>query len=187
MVATRTNIQQPTIAVEGLKERTGRAVPFLADEPREHPTDNTEVLAVLVRECERRDITVELNEDGAVDLTLVKADGVRTLVGPYDTAAEALDDVSSIGRCTGCRSKVDDTAALYADGYNHIDGSPIRICQPCQDSRATKAPGLALERVIAALPEVLPQVLKRTVPSASDETADLLVTDIIARLRAIPA
>ncbi|MFI0139621.1 hypothetical protein [Streptomyces luteogriseus] len=194
---------------------TGRALPFLVDEPREHPDVDTEVLAALKAECERRGIPVEVAEDGSVDLTVPHIEGHRVFVGPYDSAAEALDDVRAMGRCTGCRTELDDTAAPYADKYLHIDGSPVRICSACRDERAavangqitavgkqafaemaraingsttvSKDPGLALERVLAALPEILPGVLKRTVPSASAETAGLLVADITARLRALQA
>ncbi|MBB4711153.1 hypothetical protein BJ965_001035 [Streptomyces luteogriseus] len=195
---------------------TSRALPFLADEPRQHPTgDAVEILGALARECQLRGITPEITEDGSVDLTVPHVDGHRVFVGPYDSAADALDDIRKLGCCHGCRSEVDDTAALYADKWLHIDGSPIRICPACRGEQATvangqitavgkqafaemardihastaaaKNPALALERVLAALPEILPGVLKRTVPSASDETAGLLVADISARLRALSA
>lgn len=195
----------PVIPTAGLKDRSGRALPFLADEPREHPTgDAVEILGTLARECQLRGITPEVAEDGSVDLNLTHVDGYRLCVGPYDSAADALDDIRKMGRCHDCRSEVDDTAAPYADKWLHIDGSPVRICRVCRGREAAvaldgwaqglkaeteqaKDPVLALEQVIAALPTAVPEALKRTVPSASDETAALLVTDIAARLQALRA
>ncbi|AMW10585.1 hypothetical protein A4E84_14375 [Streptomyces qaidamensis] len=162
-----------------------------------------------------RGIAPEIAEEGSVDLTVPHVDGHRVFVGPYDSAADALDDIRRMGRCHDCRTEVDDTAAPYADKWLHIDGSLVRICPACRGEQAAvtngqitalrrkafaemardihastaaaKDPVLALDKVIAALPEILPGVLKRTVPSASDETADLLVTDITARLQALSA
>ena len=84
---------------------------------------------------------------------------------PLDEAAIANGQITAVGK------------QAFAEMARGIQAS----------TAAAKNPTLALEKVIAALPEILPDVLKRTVPSASDETAGLLVTDITARLKALSA
>lgn len=103
--------------------------------------DDAEILAAITRECERLGVALQITDAPGVDLAEIKViDGHRTLVvPPSDDLAETLDDFLLIGRCIDCRSKLDDTALLYADGYNHIDGTPMRICRACLDARTVEA------------------------------------------------
>ncbi|MEU0965655.1 hypothetical protein ABZ357_09595 [Streptomyces sp. NPDC005917] len=125
-----------------------------SDGAREHTDhDAAATVAALTRECQKRGITLEIAEDTSVDLTL-SVNGVRTLVGPFEDAEEALDEIRLFGRCIDCRIPVGDTCAPYAPGHRHIDGSPIMICQACRDRRAVLAADparLAFSRALDAI------------------------------------
>ncbi|MGC9538536.1 hypothetical protein [Streptomyces sp. UG1] len=103
--------------------------------------DDAEILAAITRECERHGLalqTVDTTDDGLAEMQVIN--GRRTLVVPQsDDLAETLDDFLLIGRCVDCRKPADDTTTPYYPGYDHIDGSPIMICQSCRDKRTARA------------------------------------------------
>lgn len=98
-------------------------------------------LAALARECERRGLdlqAVDTTDDGLAHIKDI--DGRPTLlVPPTDDLADTLTDLQLIGHCFDCHTKQDDTTTPYYPGYQHIDGSPLMICQPCRDKRAKTA------------------------------------------------
>ncbi|MGW0494992.1 hypothetical protein ACWD0Z_06010 [Streptomyces sp. NPDC003007] len=154
-------------------------VPFLVDEPREHPADGTETLAALARECEQRGIA--LTEDPTLTLAvLVDVDGRPTLITPPDGFDETLDELRGIGRCIGCRNEVDDTATPYYPGYDHLDGTPILICPVCRDEQTARAnePGrLAFSRCMDAIEAVFkasknPEMTRQALREFVDLTAN---------------
>ncbi|MFJ2007377.1 hypothetical protein [Streptomyces chartreusis] len=100
--------------------------------------ENAAYLPELTRECEQRGLalqTVGATPDGLAKIQVIV--GRRTLVVPPTAdLAETLDDFRLIGKCLACRNELDDTATPYHPGYNHIEGSPLMVCQPCRDQQA---------------------------------------------------
>ncbi|MFE5218414.1 MULTISPECIES: hypothetical protein [unclassified Streptomyces] len=124
---------------------TGRALPYIP-EPQRERTDNTQALPDLARECRQRGLTLKVTSAPG----LATLDG-RTLVVPRGSVDETLNDIRLTGRCIDCTSTLDATALPYADGYNHLDGTPIRICQPCRIERKAVAADPARQAFTTAL------------------------------------
>ncbi|MET8803613.1 hypothetical protein [Streptomyces sp. NPDC004546] len=153
---------------------TGRALPYIPDQPRE-------ALPALARECRQRGLALKVTDVPGFDLAAL--DG-RTLVVPRSGVAETLDDIRLIGRCIDCSSTLDDTALPYADGHNHVDGSPIRICQPCRIERKTAAADPSRQAFTAALNAIEAAFKASKNPQQTRKALETFVSMLAAEARA---
>ncbi|WP_381562901.1 hypothetical protein [Streptomyces eurythermus] len=159
---------------------TGRALPFIPEQPREY-ADDKQALPDLARECRQRGLTLKVTNTSG----LATLDG-RTLVVPQDSVAETLDDIRLIGHCIDCRNELDDTATAYAPGYAHVDGTPIRLCQPCRIERKTAAAAAAPSRqaFAAALSAIEAAFKVSQDPARTREALETFVGMLAAEARA---
>lgn len=173
MVAIKASSEHPAIPAIDPNARAGRALPYVPDQPREY-ADDKQALPVLARECRQRELKLKVI-DGA---GLAAVNG-RTLTVPRDSVAETLDDLRLIGRCIDCSSTLDDTALPYADGYSHVDGTPIRICQACYIEQKTAAADPSRRAFTAAL-SAIEAAFKASKNPARTRTALETFVDMLA-------